>query len=292
MNKIFISGLFLAIVAGIFIPLGKEFKLFLPILLSLLLFFNFLNINFKMRNILQFNILSGFILVLMIIPSIVFIISIKLDIYLRIGLFLIAITPVAIGSSVIVKLLNGNMELVIMQTLVYNLLAPFSYPLLIKLFFHDTIIHLSVASIFMQLVLIIVVPFILAFLIKRFDWINNKLKFISKKINYLYIIIIYLAVSTSSNEIRNYPLSQIGMIIIFTLIIALLNYILGFFFGNNLMNRKTLAVCTGQKNTGICIWIALTYFPSISTIPAVIYILIHHILNSILLLIFARKEKD
>jgi predicted Na+-dependent transporter len=42
----------------------------------------------------------------------------------------------------------------------------------------------------------------------------------------------------------------------------------------------------GQKNTGLCILVTMTNFSPIAAIPATIYIIVHHLINSLLIFIY------
>ena len=232
-----------------------------------------------------------FFITLIIFPALIFLFTKNIETNLRVGFILIAITPVGITSSILVKVLEGDIELSLISIILFNIISIFSYPLIIKLLFNSQEIHIPISKTITNLFLLIFIPFVLSIIIKKIKKVTPTILFLSKYTNYLLSMIIFIAVSSSSGIIRKYSLKEISLIFAITFFIALSYFGLGLILGKNSKIKKTLSITLGQKNTGLCIWVSLTYFSPITVLPATVYIIIHHLLNSILILIFLRLKK-
>ncbi|HOV14702.1 MAG TPA: bile acid:sodium symporter, partial [Spirochaetota bacterium] len=151
MRKYFILFLLSSIVLGIVFPFGEKIKFILPYLLSTLLFFNFLDIDFKLKDVFKIELIYSFVAGTLIFPLLLFFFTLNLDTNFRIGLFLIAITPTAIGSSIIVKLIGGRVDLSIVITVINNFLSIVSYPIMLKIFFNNKTTKVDFFNIFINL---------------------------------------------------------------------------------------------------------------------------------------------
>jgi predicted Na+-dependent transporter len=289
MKKYFILFIFAAIILGLIFPFGDKVKFIMPFLLSTLLFFNFFELKFELKNFFKIEILYNLIFVLGLLPIAVFFLSQSLSMPFRIGLFLIAITPTAIGSSIMVKMLGGDISYAIASTVFYNFLSIISYPFLLHLYFGNSIAKIPVIDILLNLVMILFIPFIIAIILKQIDVLKKYISKASKISNYLFIFIIYIAVSSSALNLRKTNPGELAIVALFTLGIAVIYFATGFLLGKNFEYRKTLASCMGQKNTGLCIWVSLANFTPLVAVPATIYIIVHHLINALLLALFAKK---
>lgn len=291
MKKIFIPLLFLTVVIALIFPKGSDYKFLIPYFLSLLFFFNFYAIKFEFKSVLNLELLIYVAVVLIVNPIIVYFSSFMLDYEFRIGLFLIAISPTAIASPIIIKYLKGNLEFSVTNIIVFNLLSPLSYTLLLKLFFRDSQFDISIYKIVSSLTIIVFIPFVLATVVKKITPQNRVLLKISHYAGFLFLATVYLSVSSSALELRAVEPAQLARLFAYVIGAALILYTAGFVFGKNVESKKTLAVSMGQKNTALCIWIALFNFSPLAAIPPTIYIIVHHSINTIVMLFFQQKEK-
>lgn len=294
MSRIYLSiSIFIAIILGFIFNIPSNFKICIPIILAILMLFNFLKIEYRLKHFLKFELLFPLFFTLLILPFILYFITKPLALSMRLGLFLILITPSAIASPIVTKLINGNTEFSVANMLIYNFIAPLSYPLLLKLYFNSSGISISVVTIFIKLILIIFLPFLIAIIISKFISVKKIiLKF--NVSNYLLVLLIFIIVSISSSKIKNSEFKSLFYIISFTAIIALVNYSIGFLIGKNLKMKKTIAVSLGQKNTGLCIMAIANFdiaiYPFIY-LPTIIYIIFHHLISAILILFYSKKIK-
>lgn len=291
MKKLFIPLLFLTVVIALIFPHGSIFKFMIPYLLAILFFFNFYAIKFQFKSVLNLELLIYVVVVLIVTPPLVYFSSFKLDYDFRIGLFLIAVTPTAIASSIIIKFLKGNLEFSVTNIIVFNLISPITYTVLLKLFFSDSQFSISIYKIVSSLTIIVFIPFVLATIIKKISPTNRVLKKISDYTGFLFLVIVYLSVSSSALKLRTVEPAQLALLFAYVIGAALFLYLAGFLFGLSDDTKKTLAVSMGQKNTALCIWIALSNFSPLAAIPPTIYIIVHHTINTGIMLFFQQHEK-
>lgn len=277
-------GIFLAIILGYFFPSSSNVKIILPYLLASILFFNFVKLEFKLKNFIHKEILYYPIISFLIVPMLVFFITKNFSLDLRVGFFLIAISPTAIASPIVTDLINGNRELNIAIVVFSNILAPISCSLLLLIYFNTNNIELSALTIFSKIALIIFAPMILSFFIKQSKKAkSNCIKFSNYYNPITFITIIAIAVSSSSEKLRSIDSSSLIKIFIITGCIAILFFIIGFSITKNFDAKKSFSVSLGQKNSALTVWIALSNFNSLAVLPVIAYIFFHHTINAILI---------
>lgn len=290
MKKFFLPLLLTSIVLGILVPVGQHLKPALPVLLGSLMFFNFYSINVERKHFLRREILIYLLVVLVFFPGLVFIITKHLSFPFRVGLFLAAISPAAISGSIVVRMLEGNMELSVANTVIYNLLSPFSYTVLTKLYFHTSELNISAGTIIVKLLLLVFIPFLLSEFAKKVPKFARPLHAISSYMNFLFLFIVFISISASSRQLQTIPRYELLLLIAFVVIVAIVLYGSGLIFGQDIGSKKALAINMGQKNNSLCIWLALSNFDPLTAIPPTVYIIIHHLINSLLIFHFSRSK--
>jgi bile acid:Na+ symporter, BASS family len=284
MTKIINYGIFAAIVLGVLFPSQGSFKILIPILLALMLFFSFLKLDLRIRKFLRWELGVYFFIGLLILPFLVFLLTKSLDMELRLGIFLVSITPTAIGAPIIVDMIKGNRELVVSNVVLYNLLSPFTYVVLLSLYFKTNALVIPVFSILEKLVLMIFIPLFLALLFKRIIVLDSSLKKIGRVFSpFAFILVIGIAVSSASSELRNMEMLLLLKVFVIVFLFAVVSFALGFLFSKNEKSRKAMSVVFGHKNSTLAIWIALSNFSPLVVVPMVIYVVCHHIINGILI---------
>ena len=284
MEKIISYGIFFAIIFGLIVPFGENYKFLIPILLSIVLFFNFLNLKYKFNNFFQKELLYYLIIGLGIIPFFVFLLTQNIDLNLRLGIFIISITPTAISAPIIVNLIKGNRELIISNVILYNLLSPITYTFLLNIYFSKSDLTIPTKQLFIKLVLMIFIPLILALIVRNFINFKEKLLRVSKFASPIsFILVITIAVSSTSlyfKKLTPFILIQISIIVF---ILTTISFLIAFYISKNNKSKKTLSVVFGHKNTALAAWIILSNFAPVVVIPTIIYIICHHIINGVLI---------
>ncbi len=290
MKKYFLPLLFTAIALGILFPAGRHFKPIIPFLLSTLLFFNFYHMKFEVHHFFQRGTLIYFLLVLLLFPWLISTATRTLPEPFRIGIFLSGISPAAISGPVIVGFIKGSREISVANAIIFNLLAPFSYIVLMKLYFHTGDLNIPLWPLMSKLILMVFLPFVLSLTLKRSRRLDRPIQRISAYTGVFFLLMIYTAISSSSLPLRQVPGKDLLLLVGMIFLIAGSFYLSGFLFGGTLDAKKALAVNMGQKNCSLCIWLALANFGPLTAIPPTIYIITHHLLNSSLIFYFSRER--
>ena len=290
MKKFFLPLLFTGIILGILFPGGQALKPVLPILLGILLFFNFYTIDIRWAHFLRKEILIYLLIVLGIMPALVVMTTTFLPQEFRLGIFLAAISPAAVSGSIVVGIIGGSLELSIANTVIFNLLSPFSYTLLTNLYFDTSDLQVSSEQIILKLILLIGLPFGASMGCKQIAFLTKPLHKLAAYTRFLFIFIVFMAVSASSQELRHIPFQDLAGVVVVTFLVAALFYASGLLLGKDDLAKRALAVNIGQKNNSLCIWLALSNFGPLTAIPATVYIIVQHILNSVLIFHFARRR--
>jgi BASS family bile acid:Na+ symporter len=291
MKRLISYGIYLAIVLGLVFPLDSQYKILIPILLAIILFFSFLKLEYKFSHFFRKELLYYFLIGLIIIPTVVFLFTKNLPTDLRMGLFLVSITPTAIGAPIIVDLIKGNRELIVSNVVLYNILSPLTYSLLLHLFFNESQLIIPTKLIFFKLATMIFIPFILALIVRKFSKLERKLTAASQYISPIsFILVIGIAVSSASLYLRELELINLLKISIFVLLLALFSFFIGSVLSKKLKIRKTLSVTFGHKNSTLTTWVALSNFAPPVVIPMILYIIFHHIINGVLIHKYANAK--
>lgn len=282
-----IISIYSAILLGLLFPWGEQVKPLIPWLLSILVFFSFIGMEFRLRFFLRKELLILISLLWGVIPFLCFWATYSFPPHLHLGLFLLSVTPPAIASVVIINMLRGDVNLGISSAVFFNLLSPFSISLLLQLYFGNQQVDLAVFPIFKSLVLIIFIPIVFIFIFQRFfKEVQKKIVDLSLKFSlYLLCLFIVLGVSTTRDYLLSLGLKDFFILWGAVFSLALCNYILGSLFFSQPLIKKTGMVTLGQKNTALMIGISSLYFGQEITVLVVLYILSHHIVNGFLLFV-------
>ena len=194
-------------------------------------------------------------------------------------LFLLALMPAGMTAPLLVEVVGGRQALALVVTVTSSLLAPFTIPLMIK-FAYGTSVSVDVWSMCKNLLLIIVIPFALGLIIKKFAGklvvtVNEH----SKPFSLLLLgAVVASAISAHASDIVT-SLTQ-GPELLWTLVILyiffLAHHLIGYYglWWEPREDRMTLSVCLTYMNFTLAIYLATTYFPDPKIIlPLVLAIL-------------------
>lgn len=285
-------GILTAIAAGIIFPIHFSVTIILPVLLSILLFGSFLSIevNFSLffrRELLYFPLYSFIVL-----PCITAFVTVSLPTDFRIGLVIMALTPIAIASPIVVSFIHGDRELSVAQVIVSNLLSPFAYSAGLLILFKTQNIDVPVMKILTDIGLIITIPFIVSRFVRFHKKTFRLSSRILKKITpYGFVMLIYFAVAASSSRLFEFGFYKLAAVFAITLLMAMVNYIFGFFLSSKKKIKRSLSVGLGHRNTTLAIWVALSNYGSVVAIPMIMYMVCHHVINGFLVYLFRSKKQ-
>ncbi|HPM01553.1 MAG TPA: bile acid:sodium symporter [Candidatus Cloacimonadota bacterium] len=284
--------LILAIVTGYFLPFLGIFKPIVSWLLMFLLFSSFLSLDFKLSRFVRAELLLFPVLNWLIMPLLIFYCTQFLSMDYRIGLFLIIITPPALGSPIIVRLAKGDLSFAVSNVVLFNILSPVVYAILPKFFFGGLSNMVSPISIFLDVALYIFIPLVLALLLKRMKNVRN---FVLNQIDpfkgIIQLFMIAVVIASSRKKIDEVPIEEALIIFSMTLIISFLMYLIAYLVcRKDKVMQMTCPISTGHKNTLLSIVTCLSNFSPIVAIPSIFYIVSHHVWNGIIIFLSKRQK--
>jgi len=210
----------------------------------------------------------------------------------RLGFLLVAITPQALGAPVIVDAAHGDRELITANVILYNLIAPFIFALLPN--YHlGAEVRVDVIGIMLNVAKIVFIPLALALIVRRIEKVKQKITKSANVFNTLALfMIVAAAIASSTGQLKNTPMPEVLKLFAFTMLLSSCLFGVGYIISlKNGSLKRTLPVVLGHKNTVLTILVALSNFEPPVAVPAVLYLISHHILNSIHVTLFARRSK-
>ena len=273
----------------------------LPVFMFLVLFVTFCKVDFhKMRPVrwhlwvLLFNLLFVAIVMAAIVcsPAILHPSSSQLlspDSSLLIlleALLMCIIAPCATAAAVVTQKLGGSLE----QTTTYTFLSNFLTVLLVPVCFPmvekgaDVSFMDAFWKILYQVVVLLVVPMLLAYVVKHFmhrlhRWIVSvrDLSF------YLWACSLMIVTGTTVKNVVHAQAS-VGLltaIALLGLVVCIVQFAVGRYIGHFFGRTQEAGQALGQKNTAFAIWLAYTYLTPLASVGPGCYILWQNIINSI-----------
>jgi bile acid:Na+ symporter, BASS family len=293
LGKLTGPGLLSAILLGFFIPGASVLKPALPWFLGALLYFSFIRLEFRLKEVLHGGLFLFPLMVWGILPPLIVLCGRTLSPEFFTGLFIVAVAPPALGAPVITELIHGDRKTALANTVLYNLLSPFAYAVLSAVWLSESGIRVPVPAILVNVFILVFVPLVLSLIARLSRTVVRVSCRLAPVFNPVGLMsIVFIAVATAALRIRAMPAGTILTVfgIVFTLSVVL--YGSGFLFGRTFEKKKTYAVALGQKNTSLAVWIAVGTFSPLAAVPAVLYIVSHHLLASLMILVFRGRKKD
>jgi bile acid:Na+ symporter, BASS family len=257
----------LALLGGLFLP--NDLVLLAPfatIFLQVIFFLTSLKIDFKkvLKEIDDvYELVVPVVAILLVFPTVVYLVSSVVAPSLAVGLLLLAAMPIGMTAPLLVEVLGGKVGMALVLTVITSLLAPFSIPFVVG-FFASTAVTVSAGGMFVSLAKVILVPFVLAQIIRHF-W-NKKIKFLYPKFKPTSIVLLGLliagVVARQSETILDGIGTTIGyQLVVLTVFIAVSLFI-GYFlvFWESCEDRVTVSACFTFMNFTLAIYLAGEFF--------------------------------
>ncbi|MBN1305654.1 MAG: hypothetical protein JXA13_14545 [Anaerolineales bacterium] len=285
-----VVALLLTMILGALFPRFHSLSFLIQYLLMIMLFFAFLEIEFKNDSfktnifwILVANLAVAFISYAVLLPF---------DITLALAAFMTAIAPTAIAAPVVISFIRGNIGYVVTAVLVTNIANAVVIPLVLPLLL-STKHEISIWGVLGPVLIVMFVPLILACLVSAFlPRIKGFLRK-GKPLSFLIWLINLLIISANaSNFLRNDhsdSLAYLLLIALISMMICSVNFGLGALLGGRISWRES-SQALGQKNLSFVIWIALTFINPLVAMGPMFYILFHHLYNSWLIYRFEKQQ--
>ena len=265
------------------------FNTILPLFMFLILFVTFCKVDFhKMLPVSWHLWVSIFNLLFVgIVMAIVLFFHFTGDkLVLMEALLMCIIAPTATAAAVVTQKLGGSLEEMSTYTFLSNfltvLLVPVCFPLIAKS--ADISFMSAFTKIFYQVVTLLVVPMLLAYLVKHY-WQSLHRKVVSVRDLSFYLWGCSLMIVTGTT-VKNIVHAQatlllLGSIAMLGLLLCVIQFAVGRFIGHFFGRAQEAGQGLGQKNTAFAIWMAYTYLTPLASVGPGCYILWQNIINSI-----------
>ena len=267
-----------------------RFFFLVPYLLFAMLLLTFCKVSFRE---LRFERLHFWLLLIQVIGSVLsFVVLYPFSKYLAETVMLCFIAPTAAAAAVVTGKLGGSVPSLTMYTLLSCLMTAILIPLFfpyvaalppyIDLQVNRSFI-VSVLLIMRRLFPIIVLPLILAWLLREFlPRLHAKLSSISGVSFYLWAIsltcVTAITVKSLVDSKGDVAIEWLSALV--GLIICCIQFILGKAIGQHFGQRISGGQSLGQKNTSLVIWISQLYLNPISSLGPCSYVIWQNIINS------------
>ena len=288
-GKVF--GLLLAMALGALLPQAGAFSFLIQYLLMGMLFFAFLDIEFKPESF-RSSVL-GVLLANVVVAFLSYAALVSFDTTLALTAFMTAIAPTAIAAPVIMGFIQGEIEYVVTAVLVTNVssavIIPLALPLLI-----GAQLHISVWEVLRPVLIVMLGPLLLA---RLASYLPNKVRAIirqGKSYSFpLWLVNLFLISASTSSFLRQEDSSSIATLLgiaLISLVLCVINFGLGALLGGR-RNWQEASQSLGQKNLSFVIWIALTFINPLVAMGPTFYILYHHLYNSWSIYRFEKRRR-
>ncbi|MBR6998024.1 MAG: transporter [Prevotella sp.] len=260
----------------------------LPVFMFLVLFVTFCKVDFRqMRPVWWHLWVSIFNLLFVgIVMALILSLHLKAEkLVLMEALLMCIISPCATAAAVVTQKLGGSLE----QTTTYTFLSNFITVLLVPVCFPmiekgaDISFMSAFLKILYQVVVLLVVPMLLAYLVKHtMHRLHQKILSVKDLSFYLWGCSLMIVTGTTVKNILHAEASVLflAMIALLGLVLCVIQFAVGRFIGHFFGRAQEAGQALGQKNTAFAIWLGITYLNPLSSVGPGCYILWQNIINS------------
>jgi BASS family bile acid:Na+ symporter len=261
----------------------------LPMFMFLVLFVTFCKVDFhKMRPVWWHLWVSIFNLLFVgIVMALILGLKLKDEkLVLMEALLMCIIAPCATAAAVVTQKLGGSLEQTTTFTFLSNfitvLLVPVCFPMIEK--GADISFMSAFWKILYQVVVLLVVPMLLAYVVKHaMHGLHKKIVSIKDLSFYLWGCSLMIVTGTTVKNILHAEASVLLLVVIalLGLLLCVIQFSVGRFIGHFFGRTQEAGQALGQKNTAFAIWLGITYLNPLSSVGPGCYILWQNIINSI-----------
>ena len=275
---------------GIFLPVAEYTMLILGAVITL----TFITIDLKevLTNLKGFHrIVSVLLITKLILPFILYRLSIPLGPAISIGILMLTLTPFASVSPTVTGILGGDTEFVLVNHVLQTLIAPFYMPLLLLLF-AGTSINIDVIGMMKNMLFLILIPFGLSLIIRPiFRKTITRVKPHVSAINILLICLLLTGLLASAScDITADPLKALpmaGIAFLLGIILVATGWYCFLFFDRR--KRIGTVVSNLYMNIGLTAVLAAGFFSSEVVLFILLFELPANLLPGLLGRIFNRR---
>ena len=277
-NKVF--GLLATMLVGALLPQFHSLTFLIQYLLMAMLFFAFLDIEFKLQ-MFQKSVL--WILIANIaVAFLSYVVLARFDMTLALAAFMTAIAPTATAAPVLIGFIEGRIEYVVTAVLFTNVSIAIVIPLVLP-YLLGADVHISFMQVLQPVLITMFVPLILSRLVAYLP--TQAQGFIRKGKTFsfpIWLLNLFLVSANASNFLRNDHSDSAATLLsiaLVALVICVVNFGVGALLGGR-RDWQEASQSLGQKNLSFVIWIALTFINPLVAMGPTFYIVYHHLYNS------------
>lgn len=281
-------SLLFTMLLGWFVPQAHVLSFLIQYLLMVMLFFAFLDLEFKPQGFRK-----SVIWVLIANVAIAFfgyLVLSQFDLMLALAAFMTGIAPTAIAAPVIIGFIKREVEFVVASVLLTNLVSALVVPLALP-FLLGKGVQISVWEVLQPVLVVMFVPLLLAQLASRLPEKSKNIFRKGKVASFpLWLINLFIISAKASDFLHSdntNSISTLIMIALISLVICIANFSVGALLGGRSHGQEA-SQALGQKNLSFVVWIALTFINPLVAMGPTFYILYHHLYNSWLIYQFEK----
>ena len=271
----------------------------LPMFMFLVLFVTFCKVDFHKMHPVWWHLWVGIfnLLFVGIVMAVILGLNLKAEkLVLMEALLMCIIAPCATAAAVVTQKLGGSLEQTTTFTFLSNfitvLLVPVCFPMIEK--GADISFMSAFWKILYQVVVLLVVPMLLAYVVKHtMHRLHKKIVSIKDLSFYLWGCSLMIVTGTTVKNILHAEASVLflAMIALLGLLLCIIQFAVGRFIGHFFGRTQEAGQALGQKNTAFAIWLGITYLNPLSSVGPGCYILWQNIINSVEIWQERKKEK-
>ncbi len=209
------------------------------------------------------NITLFYVVRFIILPIILFVITLKIFPEYAAAIFLLALLPTAVSSPAFANMFGGRVPPAFAIVILSTILAPFLIPLQCSLVLADASVTPTTLPLFKTLAFCIFVPMLLYFMTHNFRKFG---KVMYDNVKLISIILVAFVIALVIAKQREFILGNtVGIIIpiLLTLVCYIIFFACGWMFakGKDRQTRISFATCSTFNNVALGVSIALLHFP-------------------------------
>ena len=213
---------------------------------------------------------------LLVLPAVTYLVASALVPSLAVALLLLAAMPTGMTAPLLAEVVGGKVSTALVLTITTSLLAPFTVPIVVGTF-AGSAVTVGVATMFWTLVQVILIPFVLAQIVRRFAhaWLE-KTYATYKPISLVLLGLLIAGVTAKQadvimNGFAGTILFQLAILTSFIALLLVVGYIVAFWRAKE--ERLTVAVTTTFMNFTLAILLGSLFFSDPSVALAAVLII-------------------
>lgn len=213
------------------------------------------------------------------------------------GAFMCVFMSTATAAPVVTGMLGGSVSMMATYSMLSNVMLAITAPMYLSWISVENNIAFvdSFTRIGTQVVPMILVPFILALLMRRYlPRLHTIVSSHQSASFWMWAVALFVVIGNAVSFVMKQSISQLGDMIylaLISLVVCCLQFYVGRKIGIKYGDKVAGAQGVGQKNTILALWVSLTYLNPIISIAPAAYIAWQNIINSTQLYLKAKHGK-